>query len=293
MERKRRSLGISIVLLGAFAGAGRADARGVIVDGRLFHLHVPARYDGSKQVPLVILIHGIGVSSTLQDAYMRVKDESDARGFIYAYPDGTRLPSPVGQFWNGANCCQPPLVPPVDDEAYLDHIIQYVRSNYKLDERQIFLIGHSNGAFMANRYACHRSQVAAIVTLSGAQYLNPLDCGLPFLGQVAVLHIHGTYDEVTPYLLSLGYPPAPLTVFNWATRNGCFHIGAPGGAPLDLVSDIPGNETSRKVYACLGGALEFWTINGGYHVPNFYQRGERGRTFGSHALDWLLAHGRR
>lgn len=293
---------VLIAVVALTAGAGIANARGIMVDGRPFHLHVPASYDGSRPLPLVLLIHGIGVDSTLQETYMRVKAESDARGFIYAYPDGTR--GPAGQFWNGAGCCQDPFTPPVDDVGYLDHIIQYVQNNYRLDRERIYLIGHSNGGFMASRYACERSgysgvgrpQIAAIATLSGGQYLFPVQCGIG-IGSVAVLHIHATLDEITPYLVPLvpiltGFPAGRQTVDNWRLRNGCIGPGYPLTPPIDLVSDLRGNETGRWAFWCPFAPVEFWTIHGGSHVPNFYQPGEPGRTFGAQVLDWLWAQRR-
>ena len=248
---------------------------------------------GAPAKSLVILLHGIGVSSTLQETYMRVKAEADARGFIYVYPDGTRG-GPEGQFWNGAACCQSPTTPPVDDVGYLDHIIEYVRTHYRLDERRIFLIGHSNGGFMASRYACERSQVAAIATLSGGLYVDALRCGPPGRGTVASLHIHATADEITPYFFSdvPGLPSGLTTVFNWTVRNGCLPFPVPRPS-FDMVSDLRGNETGPLRFLCFGAPFELWTIAGGSHVPNFYQPGEPGRTFAAITLDWLFTHGRR
>lgn len=279
-----------------------AAAHGVTeVRGRPFHLRVPASYDGSRPVPLVLLLHGMQVTSTYQEAYMHVGDAAEASGVIYAFPDGTR--GPVGTFWNGARCCQDPLTPPVDDVGYIGDIIEYVRRHYRLDERRIFLIGHSNGAFMASRYACARSDVAAIVTLSGGQYADPLSCGLndfnPSFLRTSVLHIHGTNDELVAYggistapgaAQALGYPTAGVTVANWRWRNGCL---SPIGRPLparDFDSRIPGAETTGVAFLCTAAAVEFWTIGGAPHVPTFYQTPER--SFGRVTLDWLLQHGR-
>ncbi|HKR85513.1 MAG TPA: alpha/beta hydrolase, partial [Terriglobales bacterium] len=207
------------------------------------------------------------------------------------------------------NCCQDPVTPPVDDVGYLDHIIQYVQDNYNVDRERIYLIGHSNGAYMASRYACERSgysgvrspQIAAIARLAGGQYFEPTTCGTPGGGSVAVLHIHATFDEITPYAAPLQIPfipiPAPLpagtqTVANWVKRNACVGPGYPLPS-IDLVSDLAGTETSRWRFPCPFAPVEFWTIHGGAHTPNFYQPGEPGRTFGAQVLDWLLVQKRK
>jgi polyhydroxybutyrate depolymerase len=289
------SLGLVTLLANGAAAHGVTEVR-----GRPFHLRIPSSYDGSRPVPLVVLLHGMPVTSTYQEAYMHVGDAAEAKGVIYAFPDGTR--GPVGLFWNGARCCQDPLTPPVDDVGYIGDVIDYVRRHYRLDERQIFLIGHSNGAFLASRYACERDDVAAIVTLSGGQYLDAFSCGAGRLSlrRTSVLHIHGTNDEIVGYSAPtlgqlLAYPTALITMANWRWRNGCLPPlpAPPIGQPLpdrDLDSRIPGEETSGVAYLCTGAAVEFWTIRGAPHIPTFYQTPEQ--SFGRVALDWLLQHGR-
>ena len=278
--------------------AASAAATGIgEVRGRPFHLRVPASYNGSRPVPLVVLLHGLQVTSTYQETYMHIGDAADANGVIFAYPDGTR--GPAGPFWNGAGCCQDPLTPPVDDVGYIRDIINYVRTRYRLDEGKIFLIGHSNGAFMASRYVCERSDVAAIVTMSGGQYLSPVACnGFSFL-RTSVLHIHGTNDEIVPYGgvgtapgvgVLIGVPTARVTVANWRLRNGCIFPIEHRLADIDLDSSILGAETSPVYYDCVNASVEFWTMRGAPHVPTFYQTPER--SFGHFALAWLLSHGR-
>jgi polyhydroxybutyrate depolymerase len=303
LRRPARPLGAALVILLALAALHHdAEARGAMVAGRALHVHVPPGYTGSAPVPLVILLHGVGVTGTFQDVYLRIAEQSDLRGFLYVYPDGLR--GPLGPFWNGAACCQDAYTPPVDDVAYIDAIIDYVRDHYRLDERRVFIIGHSNGAYMTSRYACESGRAAAVVTLGGGQYLDPLQCGarpwFPFWGpaMTSVLHVHGTNDEITPYwwswtmALPMGggtLPSAPQTIASWMYRNGCVPAG--GDSPIDLDANIAGAETTRSYYACVGPALEFWTMNGSPHCPMFFQS-PSSATFGARAIDWLYAHGR-
>jgi polyhydroxybutyrate depolymerase len=280
-----------------FLGASRASAESGVVRGRPFHFRVPAGNDGTPK-PLVVVLHGIGVTGAYQQQYFEMTDLADQRGFFVAYPDGTRNAAGA-QFWNGINCCQTDLYGPVDDVGFIDDMITFLRGRFAIDPRRIFIIAHSNGAFLANKYACERSQVSAMVTLSGAQYFDPMSCGSPFpgfptppgLGKVSVLHVHGTLDELVGYGL-LGtvvstFPTAIQTVASWTWRNGCFL--PPTLSSIDLMPPT-GNETDRRFFpGCLGAQLEFWTINGGDHIPNFYHAPDP-RSFGPQALDWLFAH---
>jgi len=285
-------------LLSLLALTGQAHALSVVdVHGRPFHVRVPTGWDGVTQLPLVIVLHGIQVTANYQKEYFQLGELADERNFFLAYPEGTR--NPLGmQAWNGANCCELDLTLPVDDVGFIDDMISYLKGHFAIDKHRVFLIGHSNGAFLANRYACERSQVAAIVTVSGAQYLDPTVCGglfpgwptTPGIGSVSVLHVHGTLDEVVGYSYPMGpanYPSAQQTINSWRYRNGCFF--PPTSTSTDLM--IPsGNETDQlHFWGCTGAALEFWTINGADHVPNFYRRPDA-RAFTHQAYDWLYAH---
>src|SRR5258708_3667566 len=140
-----------------------------LVAARPYTLHVPTGYDASKRTPLVVLFHGFGhYSGAIEDAYMAITIASDAHGFLYAYGDGT-LDKDGNRFWNGTDACCDLYGTNVDDVAYFNAIVDDVNSKYDVDPRQIFVVGHSNGAFMAHRLSCAPgSRVAAIVRLAGA-----------------------------------------------------------------------------------------------------------------------------
>jgi polyhydroxybutyrate depolymerase len=156
--------------------------------------------------------------------------------------------------------------------AYLGALIDDVAAKTPLDPKRVFVVGHSNGGFMAHRLACDiGGRIAAIVSLAGMTWLDPSKC--PAADPVNVLQVHGDADDSIPYDGSPYFPSAAVTVATWAMKNGCIGanaIGA-GGDPIDLVVDLPGAETTKQSYAgCpAGGAVDFWTIHGGSHIPMF------------------------
>ena len=171
----------------------------------------PAVYVEGTPVPLVILLHGFGSSGAEITAYSRLATQSDARGFIFAAPDGSR--DIVGnQFWNATDACCDFSPTGVDDSAYL-------RSGHRghpgANSRSIpggyYFTGHSNGGFMSHRMACdHADLVAGIASLAGAVW-DDLDRCTPSQ-PVSVLQIHGTVDDVILFdggdLLDNSYPGA-------------------------------------------------------------------------------------
>jgi len=254
-------------------------------------VHVPAGYDPEVPMPLVMLLHGYGGNGASQESYMQFTSQADARGFLYLHPDGT-VDGSANRFWNATDACCDFFGSGVDDSGYLRSLIEAVRQVLNVDDRRIYLIGHSNGGFMSYRMACdHPDLITAIASLAGATWNNPAACA-PASG-VHVLQMHGTSDNTV--LFNGGnfggalYPGAIATVEQWANFSGCSLIPDNSAPPLDLDLHIVGNETtvSRYVTECSDdGSAELWTINGGGHVP------APSNAFAPAVVDYLFDHAR-
>ena len=244
-----------------------------IIAARPYKLHVPAGLDATKPSPLVVMFHGFGATGTLEEFELRLTPTSDAHGFLYAYGEGT-TDKDGKTFWNATDGCCDIYASHVDDVSYFDAIVDDVSAKYNVDKKQVFVVGHSNGGFMAHRLACDRAaRVAGIVALAGDNYLDATKCTPS--EHVSILQVHGDADATILYAggsTSMGpYPSANASVASWAPKNGCTGALAPIGVTLDLVSDLPGNETKVETYGgCPAGVdVTLWTIQGGSHVPSF------------------------
>lgn len=243
----------------------------VDLDDRPFKLHFPVSYDPAGSAPLVVLLHGYTADAVRQEAYFRLTAESDRRGFVYAMPDGTR-DNRGEQFWNATDACCDFGNLGVDDSTYLRRLIETVTSAYAVDPARVYLIGHSNGGFMALRMACdHADVITGVVSLAGSATDDPAECTPA--GEVSVLQIHGDADRVIRYdggaNFGHAYPSAEGVVELWRTLNGCSDT-AETGEPLDLDRVQAGAETTVTIYqdGCRGGArVALWTISGGSHRP--------------------------
>lgn len=240
-------------------------------------LHTPATLTPGTRYPLVVLLHGYNADSGIQSAYLQMDALSDAGRALWIAPDGT-VNTRQKRFWNaGPECCDRDQQNP-DDVAYVGSLIESIVAEWPVDPARIYVIGHSNGAFMAYRMARERADlIAAVMTLAGR---------VPSVGPapsrpVSVLHIHGTDDEFIPY--SFG----PEAVEQFARFDGCGTTRVPT-VTLDLDVRIPGAETrGERSTGCPPGVdVELWTIAGGLHVPDFPL------TISTTVLDWLDAHHR-
>jgi polyhydroxybutyrate depolymerase len=267
---------------------GTAETIQVDVDKRPFALHIPASYHKGTSVPLVILLHGYTASGDGQEQYMKFTPESDKRGFLYAYPDGTIDPM-NNRFWNATDACCDLYGSKVDDSTYIADIIKGLERDYSVDSSRVYLVGHSNGAFMNYRMACdHADLITAIAPLNGAMWLDTSKCKPA--NPVSVLDIRSTADETINYaggaIIGHKYPSAAVTEADWIAFDHCGKT-ATAGKPIDLDSNLPGAETTVKTYAsgCAGGStVEVWTIKGGSHIPVFND------TFAASVMDVLLSH---
>ena len=275
---------------GGVAGGGDDGGDPAVVGGdRPVTVHVPASYVPAVATPLVILLHGYGASGALQDLYFGMTAVSDARGFLYAAPDGT-VDADGKRFWNATDACCDLHGTNVDDSTYISSLIKQIQARYNVDPKRIFLVGHSNGAFMSHRMACdHADQIAAIASLAGAMFSDVTKCAPS--APVSVLQIHGTADATVAFDGGLfsgrAYPGAKTTVSDWVTLDGCNSTADTSAPPLDLDTRLAGTETTVTKYAtgCKpGGSAELWAITGGSHLPSL------SASFSSSVVDYLFAH---
>ncbi|MFN7132630.1 MAG: alpha/beta hydrolase family esterase, partial [Myxococcales bacterium] len=235
---------------------------------------VPKDYDQTKPTPLRVLLHGYGANGSGQTTYFRLAALADRKTFLLAAPNGT-VDRTGRQFWNATDSCCDIYGNGVDDVAYLGALIADVQRRFNVDPKRIWIVGHSNGGFMAHRLACELSdRIAGIVSLAGAAWKDPTRCGDG--AGVAVLQVHGDADLVIAYdggrpSGSPSLPPHPSardSVAQWATRNGCAAALTPVSDRLDLDTNVAGAETRVDRHLnCARGAAELWTMEKSGHIP--------------------------
>jgi polyhydroxybutyrate depolymerase len=301
--RRRRGL-LAVLLAGCLSGcdaapeperATPANVAGttttVALGDRPFKLHLPTSYAAGTRMPLVVVLHGYTSDADEAERYFRFAAESDRRGFLYATPEGTR-DGRNRRFWNATDACCDFGHKGIDDSGYLRRLIDAVKSAHPVDAGRVYLVGHSNGGFMAYRMACeHADALTAIVSLAGAVAQDAAGCAPA--RPVGVLQIHGTADDTIRFDGGLNgdqpYPSAAAGIDRWRRLNGCPDQVAPAVPPLDLEAALPGAETTVTAYrtGCRdGGQVALWSITGGGHVPVL------SATFTASVLDHLLAQSR-
>ncbi|HYM00167.1 MAG TPA: prolyl oligopeptidase family serine peptidase [Blastocatellia bacterium] len=149
-----------------------------------YRVYVPASYDGSRAVPLVVALHGVlgDERSYFRGIYdpTTVKGELDRRGYIMVTPKlaGSSYPQV---------------------EADVLEVIKQAMAAYKIDPSRIYLTGHSTGAFAVWQIASDHPEIfAAIAPVSGGSPVQPsqLSALLGKLKGVPIFAAHGAKDGI-------------------------------------------------------------------------------------------------
>jgi len=259
----------------------------IVSSTRAYSMYVPTSYSEETSIPLVVQLHGYGSAGAQQESYMKFVPLAEEKKFIMVYPDGT-IDSTGRRFWNAADTWHS-FFSDVDDDAYLLSILDEIESNYSIDAKRIYFVGHSNGGFMSYRMACsHSGRIAAIASLAGASFFKPTDCGAK--SSVSVLQVHGTNDEIILYeggqIFGKSYPSAVASVTQWATLNQCTQNAVTRSTKLDLDDNIAEDETSVATWTnCRNSSeVELWTMENSSHVPRL------GSTFATKVWEFFAAH---
>ena len=268
---------LSLLALTLVAGCGggkkNSAPRTVFGGDRPTTLQIPAAYDGTTAMPLLMIVHGYSVNGAIQEAYLQAASLIDTKNVFILAPDGT-TDQAGKRFWNATDACCNLYGSNIDDVAYLKGLLADVQHDYKIDPKRIFLWGHSNGAFMSQRMACEDSEeIAAIVSLAGAQWEDATKCQPT--AKVSVLDIHGDADGTISYtggsILSHAYPSEAVTMSRWQTMDACTTGLTDDPTMIDLDSTLPGAETTvARLGGCPGGiGAELWTMHGADHTPSW------------------------
>jgi len=190
---------------------------------RKIYVYVPSTYDGTEDVPLLLVFHGYMDTALNQmdtDGFLEIAEREH---FIAAYPEGYGLTGVHS--WNaGEACCGAAENKNLDDVKLARDIVSELSNRCAIDETRVYAHGHSNGAGLAHRCGREAADVFAAVTPKSMPVLVPDE--LPSY-PVPVLQFHGTLDMTISYYGGIipfeeeYYMSAKKSFSNWAEADGC------------------------------------------------------------------------
>jgi polyhydroxybutyrate depolymerase len=179
---------------------------------RAYDVYVPASYDGSVAVPLVVDLHGFTSNKSQQRIISGMQGRSDLEGFLVTYPQG------LFNSWNAGGCCGQAVTQNIDDVGFIRAMVAAIEAEGNVDPRRVYVTGLSNGGAMTHRLACQAADLfAAAAPMASPIALIPMSSCQPSR-PISVLMFMGLTDALVPYATA-----APSFQY-WRTFDGC--VGA-------------------------------------------------------------------
>lgn len=194
---------------------------------RTYHTFAPAgsaASAGSGSGPsLVLALHPNGGDGVAMAEITQLHELARREGFVIAFPDG------MARTWNYVRGISGyPDTP--DDVAFLIAVASSVEAEFRTDPRRRYVMGYSNGGFMAQRLACDAADTfAGFVSVAAAGFVG-LDHVCPAEPGASVALVHGTADTNVPWdglpvssggrSVYLTWPVSDTFAF-WGARAGC------------------------------------------------------------------------
>ncbi len=199
---------------------------------REYFVFLPSSYDGEKNHPVAIFMHGYGGTATGTEAEVTqgLNQYAEEYGYVMVYPQGTWFMASVDgaeprevTSWNHisdgfdkgpagpictedvdkvpcppecGNCGQCGWTSCNDDIGFLKTLVGVVTATFSVDADRFFVSGFSNGAMMANRVACEVPELFTAAALIGGRLERGFECTPS--RRMPLLQINGGSDETVP-----------------------------------------------------------------------------------------------
>ncbi len=249
---------------------------------RTYHIYIPAIFNESVRLPMVIALHGRGGNGESMVILTRKGFDklADRDGFLVVYPDGIELNWNDGRMDEEAN--DRAHRENIDDVGFISALIDSMIKDYNIDPKRIYITGISNGAMMSYRLACELSyKITAIAPVDGSiPYLLLPECSPA--KPVSVLAINNVNDPLVPYeggdirgkiRRNLGVVlSVNESVGFWVNHNRCSTIPVVTEEPD--VDPEDGTRVTKKEYINSIDGIEviLYSIDGGGHTwPGGFQ----------------------
>jgi poly(hydroxyalkanoate) depolymerase family esterase len=135
---------------------------------RQYWLYVPSSYDGTKPMPLVVMLHGCTQDANDSARGTRLNERAETDGFMVVYPEQPAAANPL-KCWNWFDAQHQGR--DTGEPAIIAGMVREVSSSHRVDEKRVFLGGISAGAAMANIVAINHPELFAALALhSGIQF---------------------------------------------------------------------------------------------------------------------------
>jgi len=247
-------------------------------ENRTYHIHLPpSYYENENKVPLVLGLHGGGGSGEQFQTQTDLDDKADEEDFIIVYPDGLINPNVSIRTWNAGKCCgSNASVLDTDDVGFISKLIDQLQMDYRVNAKQVYATGHSNGAMLCYRLANELSNKIAAIAPNAGNFQMKSDYAPS--RNVPVIQIISKLDENVKY--DGGMTEGPGGQYN-PPIDSCLNVIAELGS-CEIYQQVVEATSLYTTYSwsnCTPGTFEvllYLTEDGGHSWPG----GNKGSVIG-------------
>lgn len=251
---------------------------------RSFRFHQPNQESAKDKPSVIIILHGGGGSGQSMIHLTRFSDYTSDMNYISVYPDGYQNRWNDGRELGFSEADKRN----VDDISFLIDLKKYFIQNYNADPNRFYVVGLSNGGFMATRLACEtKGEFAGFASIVGGLGTHVRD-RCKNLEPVPILLINGAQDGIVPYLgghVRISHKNQTIDGGSILSYEASLaHFSSLENCQKSVTSHLPDlkkknqNSIEHKVFTnCKeNGRVEGYTIHNGGHVwpYGFYYKSE-------------------
>ena len=247
---------------------------------RSYTVYVPSTYDPAEPMPVTMVLHGRFGSGESTAQWTDMNRIAEENGFIALYPDGLVNASP--QVWYDTGWNYYHGVPGVssgdpNDAQFLADLLSDLPLDLSIDESRVYVVGISNGGFMAHHLACvDPTRYAAYADVMGSGHFG-METICEHETPISMLMIHGTEDDnilwdgITTQMdgqdVFMTYPITGVFTF-WGRRGGC-DLEKVSVEDLPQNGDSPNSSIRILAFECPTGVdvMLYGVIGGGHNWP--------------------------
>lgn len=255
-----------VLLLAAMPVLAQWQNKGFTHQGnaRQYRVYKPANYNPSNPASLVITLHGLGDNMT-NFSNIGFNYIADTANIIVVVPQAMTDGLISSTAWNsGAGFMGYYPNSTINDVAFINTLIDTIKTNYVINANRVYACGFSMGGFMTNRLAVElNTKFTAFASVAGT-----FGTGLSSYNpnkKLSIAHFHGTSDSTIFYAGgNYGIGADSLTKF-WANNDVCnltpVHTNLPN-------TKNDGYTVEHYIYSGgqNGTEVELFKVNGADHV---------------------------
>lgn len=226
---------------------------------RRYLVYLPASYhqNTKDKFPVIFNFHGGGMTMTEQMFYSGMNKAAEKNRFIVVYPQG------INQDWNVG--FETSYRFGTDDVGYIDTLLSYLKSQYRIDNAAVYATGLSRGGFFCHRLAAELPDKFAAIATVGALLPDSVAFFHTKNIRIPIMIIHGTSDQIVHYDGKPGaYLSAKDTYQYWKKHNGLNDIKE----TTNTFNRVATDSTTATItnVSGKGVAVRLVTISGGGHT---------------------------